>query len=72
MKGGLQMRYIETKIRPWRVDDTVVAKITDFGITKGREYKILGEGGFIDCFKIKDDTGNIEEYTDEYFEMKII
>lgn len=64
------MRYETVKIRPWKVGSLVISRITEFGITEGKHYKIIKEDVvFPDCFVIINDTGKEESYTDEYFEM---
>lgn len=65
------MKTKTIRVRPWKIGDWVVAQITDFNITQGKEYQILGEDVFVDCFKIKNDIGEVEGYSEEYFEMKV-
>ena len=52
------------------VGDEVVANAegSQFDITEGKEYNLLGHGG--DCILIIDDTGNKEWYSVDYFHSK--
>jgi len=50
----------------------VIAKDTDFDLTEGRIYVAesdMGENTFPDCFFVKNDEGEIVDYTGEYFAL---
>jgi hypothetical protein len=55
----------------WRVGSTVVARETDFDITEGKKYEVIGRGIFYDCLIIVNDAGKNEEYSQDYFELLV-
>jgi hypothetical protein len=69
-KEDVDMEYKTVLVRPWKVGDMVVSTISDFSITEGKEYTIVSEGSFLDCFFIVDDNGILDDYSDCYFKMK--
>ena len=52
------------------IGDLIIANEagSEFNLTKGKEYKLLDYNG--DCILVKDDTGNKEWYTVDYFHSK--
>jgi hypothetical protein len=59
------------KMKRWRVGSTVIATLTDFDITEGKEYTVLNYGVFgPGNFYIVDDTGKEVEYSEDYFRVK--
>jgi len=50
----------------------VISKESDFNLTEGRIYVAesdMGENTFGDCFFVKNDAGEIVDYTGEYFAL---
>jgi hypothetical protein len=60
-----------SEIQRVREGDIVVAKPggEEFSLTKGKEYEVLEINNFT-MFSIRNDKGNVEIYTVEYFDKK--
>lgn len=67
MKTTRMTKMVEAQT--WKVGDSVLAKDTDFDITKDKSYKILARGKFHDCLVIINDADVEEEYSQEYFDL---
>lgn len=54
----------------WNVGDIVISKTNKFNLTKGKEYEIRNDTWIEDTFVIKDDKGNREDFSDQWFQLK--
>lgn len=71
MKRTSMTKTETIEVQLWKVGSIVVAKDTEFGLTEDKTYQILNRGKFGDCFEIIDDSGEIQEYSQEYFDLVI-
>lgn len=58
-------------VQNWKVGDAVVSIVSDFNLTEGKEYTILGRDAFPDCFFIINDLGEKEAYSEDYFKLVV-
>lgn len=62
------MKITETEIITVEEYEEATEHASEFNLTAGKKYKVLGFDG--DCIKVKNDLGNEEWYSTDYFVRK--